>query len=154
MKREAMFFLLGAAVTLGITAFAAQMEVNPNPFAITLNGQPVQIEGYNLNDSTYFKLRDIGAALGFDVDFDNNTIMITQNRQSAPPSTPSTSDGMTMPPLPSLAPEGEGATPEKTMTEFKERLQKKVEAGEMTQAEADELIKAFGGRFEDTPQEQ
>ena len=48
----------------------------PNPFKITVNGVEKDIEGYNINEYSYFKLRDIGEQVGFDVDFKEDTIMI------------------------------------------------------------------------------
>ena len=141
LKREALFFSAGAAAALCVTALAAQMEVNPNPFPITVNGAPVEIEGYNLNDNTYFKLRDIGDKLGFSVDFENDTIVITKQNSSAPTTLP----GLTG----EIPADGKGATPEQALSELKERLSQKVASGDMTQAEADEIIKSFGDVSED-----
>jgi hypothetical protein len=140
MKKEILFFAAGALTTAGITAFAAQLDVNPNSFPITLNGDPIEIEGYNLDGNTYFKLRDIGDKLGFDVDFENDTIVITKSDRSLS----QTSTAPAFPGLPEQLPEGEGSTPEETLTELKDRLAQKVAAGEMTQAEADELLERFG----------
>ena len=140
MKKEALFFTAGIASALCITALAAQVDLNPNAFPITLNGTPVEIEGYNIDGSTYFKLRDIGEKTGFDVSFENDTIVI--KTQQTPPKKP---EGISsVPGMPEQLPEGEGATPEEALAELKERLAKKVEAGEITQTEADEIIAQFG----------
>lgn len=137
MKKELLFFTVGAAAAFGITAFAAYMDVNPNPFPITLNGAPIELEGYNINGNTYFKLRDIGEKTGFLVDFQDNTIVISK---SAPNNIPGIGE------KPS---EGGGATAKETLDELCDRLAKKVASGEMTQAEADEIIRQFGALSDD-----
>lgn len=56
---------------------------NLNTSIIYLNGQPIQLTAYTINENNYFKLRDIGATFDFDVTWDGarNTIVIdtTQN---------------------------------------------------------------------------
>lgn len=138
MKKEILFFIGGAACALGLTAFATQMDLNPNTFPIMLNGSNVEIEGYNINGSTYFKLRDIGDKVGFNVDFENDTIMISQKN-------PLPISGQPQPPMmPAQLPEGEGVTPEAALAELKSRLSQKVASGEMSQTEADEILAQFG----------
>lgn len=154
MKKEALFFAAGVLTAVSITALAAQLEVNPNSFPITINGEPVEIEGYNLNDNTYFKLRDIGDKLGFDVGFENDTIVITKNNER--PSKPDGAQDKGGQPIPGISgqlPEGEGATPAEALEELKTRLAQKVESGEMTQAEADEIINRFGEVPPEKPQQ-
>ena len=76
-------FLSGALIFGAIGAIAAELIATPNPFPIKLNGEEVSIEGYNLNDSTYFKLRDISNAVGgFDVDFQDNTIILSTETET------------------------------------------------------------------------
>lgn len=78
--------LIGATATLSITALAEYIVV-PNSFPVKVNGQTVQVEGYNINDSTYFKLRDIADAVGgFEVGFEDNAIIV--NTPSQPTATP------------------------------------------------------------------
>lgn len=73
-------FVCGAVVFGMIGAFAAQYSATDNPFPVKLNGQDINIEGYNINDETYFKLRDIADAVGgFSVDFNDNTIILTKD---------------------------------------------------------------------------
>lgn len=68
--------LIGVTVTLSATALA-ELIANPNPYPVKVNGQEVQIEGYNINDSTYFKIRDVAAAIGgIDVDFVDGAVTI------------------------------------------------------------------------------
>lgn len=153
MKKEALFFTAGVLTAVSITALAAQLEVNPNSFPITINGEPVEIEGYNLNDNTYFKLRDIGDKLGFNVGFENDTIVITKNdERPSKPDGAKDKGGQLIPGISEL-PEGEGATPAEALEELKTRLAQKVESGEMTQAEADEIISKFGEIPPEKPQQ-
>lgn len=70
----------GALIFGALGVFAGQYVANPNPFPIQLNGENVSMEGYNIDGSTYFKLRDIAAVIGgFDVDFKNNTIQLSKD---------------------------------------------------------------------------
>lgn len=69
----------GAIMTGTIGVLAAQYTATDNPFPIKINGAEVKMEGYNINGNTYFKLRDIGEHIGFDVDFKDGTIYIGEN---------------------------------------------------------------------------
>lgn len=44
---------------------------------VTLDGQPVELTAYAIGGYNYFKLRDLGDALGFGVDWDGASIQIT-----------------------------------------------------------------------------
>lgn len=81
--------LIGALATISITALA-EYVINPNPYPVKVNGQEVQIEGYNINDSTYFKLRDISAVVeGINVDFKDGMVTIdTTDATPAPEPSP------------------------------------------------------------------
>lgn len=68
--------IIGATVTGVVGVLAASYTATENVFPIKLNGNDVNIEGYNIDGSTYFKLRDIGENIGFNVEFQNNTIYI------------------------------------------------------------------------------
>lgn len=87
-------FVCGAVVFGMIGAFAAQYSATDNPFPVKLNGQDINIEGYNINDETYFKLRDIADAVGgFGVSFNDNTIQIFKTKTSSESTTaPSATD--------------------------------------------------------------
>ncbi|MGN0163309.1 MAG: alpha/beta fold hydrolase [Candidatus Ornithomonoglobus sp.] len=78
-------FVSGAVVFSMAGALAAGLVANPNTFPIKLDGKDVSIEGYNVEDYTYFKLRDIADAVGgFDVDFEDDTIVLTsQNKETS-----------------------------------------------------------------------
>lgn len=75
-KNNIACFISGAIITSTIGAIAASYTATTNEFPIKLNGQDIQLEGYNINGNTYFKLRDIGNKMGFDVEFNNDTIYI------------------------------------------------------------------------------
>ena len=59
----ALGFALGSPAAQAIEGIFAQRCTSP----ILLNGAPVEIEAYNINGHNYFKLRDIGKAVGFNV---------------------------------------------------------------------------------------
>ena len=91
MKRFALGFIIGGVICSALTGFAVEYAVTANPFPIKVDGVEKSIEGYNINDSTYFKLRDIADAVGgFTVGFTNNTITIST--QATPPE-PANTDG-------------------------------------------------------------
>lgn len=75
-------FISGAVAFTMVGAFAANMVTTPNTYPVKLDGKDVSIEGYNVDDYTYFKLRDISDAVGgFDVDFNDDTIVLTSQEK-------------------------------------------------------------------------
>lgn len=76
MKRFITGFVCGALLFGVVGALAMEYNVTPNPFKVMVDGQEVQIEGYNINDRSYFQLRDIGNAIGFSVGFVDGAVMI------------------------------------------------------------------------------
>lgn len=75
--------IIGGMVFGTVGAFAGQYVATENPFPIQLNGKNVSIKGYNIEGSTYFKLRDIADVMGgFDVGFNNNTIQLAKEGYS------------------------------------------------------------------------
>ncbi len=56
-------------------------EYVANTSTIYLNGDIVELTAYTINDNNYFKLRDLGEALGFNVSWDNEaeTIVIASD---------------------------------------------------------------------------
>lgn len=90
MKKNFMLgFISGGIICAAVTGFAVEYAVAPNPYAVKVNGAETVIEGFNINDSSYFKLRDIADAVGgFRVDFVNNEIALTKT-DPAPVPTPS-----------------------------------------------------------------
>lgn len=74
--------LLGGIIFSSVSICADDLfNISPNPFKITVNGIEKPIEGYNINGSSYFKLRDIGKQVGFDVGFEEETILINTNEK-------------------------------------------------------------------------
>ncbi len=72
-------FISGGIIFAAVTGFAVEYAVTSNPYPVKVNGTETAIEGYNINDNTYFKLRDIADAVGgFRVDFVNNEIALTK----------------------------------------------------------------------------
>lgn len=70
--------IIGAICFSGFSIFANDLyNITPNPYKIIINGSEKHIEGFNINGYSYFKLRDIGEQVGFDVDFREEKIMIT-----------------------------------------------------------------------------
>ena len=76
-------YIAGVAtgILLSCTAvLAVNYTATENVFPIKLNGDNVSLEGYNIDGSTYFKLRDISDTIGsFDVDFKNNMILLSKD---------------------------------------------------------------------------
>ena len=81
MKKFICGFLCGAVLCTVIGAFAVN-SIYENPYKITVNGVEKSIQGYNIDDYSYFKLRDIADAVGgFNVGFDNDTIVLSTGEQ-------------------------------------------------------------------------
>ncbi len=49
---------------------------NPSSFSVKLNGKLVALAGYNIGGNTYYRIRDIGSAIGFEVGFLNPYVTI------------------------------------------------------------------------------
>ncbi len=100
IKSITLGILIGAIATLSITALAEYI-VHPNPYPVKVNGVEAAIEGYNINDETYFKLRDVSAAVGgFEVGFSDNTI--TVDTETVSTVTPAPTEKPNLSPLPEL----------------------------------------------------
>ena len=71
--------LLGASIVA--PAGGAALTAQKSSQKITVDGKPVQIEAYSINGNNYAKLRDIGKAVGFAVEYDplTNTVCIKTN---------------------------------------------------------------------------
>ena len=94
VKRFTLGFIIGGVIFSALTGFAVEYAVTANPFPIKVDGVAKSIEGYNINDSTYFKLRDIADAVGgFTVGFTNNTITISMQAEPSEPPEPTNTDG-------------------------------------------------------------
>lgn len=63
--------LLGAAISG--PAVRAGLQVGPSSQKFYANGEQVQFQAYNINGSNYVRLRDVGKAVGFEVEYDAAT---------------------------------------------------------------------------------
>lgn len=89
MKKFIIGFITGGIICAAVTGFAVEYAVTANPYPVKVNGSETAIEGYNINDNTYFKLRDVADAVGgFDVGFSDNTITITTEATPEPTDAP------------------------------------------------------------------
>ena len=76
MKRIGPFvagLLCGAILFGGVSAYAAGIIAEPSSHRVFVDGKEVRVEGYGIEGHNYFKLRDIGAQLGFNVYWDDGT---------------------------------------------------------------------------------
>lgn len=81
MKKNFIIGFICGGLIFGVGgAFAANVyNAYENPYPVKVNGEQVHLEGYNINDNTYFKLRDVADAIGgLRVDFVDNTITLTK----------------------------------------------------------------------------
>ena len=89
MKKFILGFITGGIICATATGFAVEYAVTANPFPVAVNGPETAIEGYNINDNSYFKLRDVADAVGgFNVGFSDNTITIDTDTAAQPTPTP------------------------------------------------------------------
>ena len=53
-------------------------KIGKSTSTIVLDGEEIALDGYIINGNNYYKLRDIGKAIGFDVDFENasSTVLV------------------------------------------------------------------------------
>ena len=83
MKRAGIFvagLICGALLFCGVTAYAAGILAEPSTHRVFVNGEEVQVEGYLIDGHNYFKLRDVGQAVGFDVCWDEDTRSVQIDR--------------------------------------------------------------------------
>ncbi len=58
---------------VGIASGVIATPLTESSQKVTLDGQVVSLEGYNINGNNYFKLRDLGKAMDFGVTWDNDS---------------------------------------------------------------------------------
>ena len=58
------------------SASAAIKNVSESDSTIVLDGKTLSLTGYRINGNNYYKIRDVGSALGFSVDFDPETEIV------------------------------------------------------------------------------
>lgn len=96
-------FITGGIICAAVTGFAVEYAVTANPYPVKVNGVETSIQGYNINDETYFKLRDVSAAVGgFEVGFSDNTITIATEQQPEPTTSPIQTAKSDLSPLPDV----------------------------------------------------
>lgn len=66
-------FALGAAIGGGGIAYASGVIAEKSTLPFFLNGSPVEVEAYLINENNYMKLRDIAALVDFGVTWDPAT---------------------------------------------------------------------------------
>ena len=64
---------LAIGLALGAPVAAAALTASPSTQRFYLNGQPLALEAYAINGNNYVKLRDIGKAVDFGVEYDAAT---------------------------------------------------------------------------------
>lgn len=91
MKKRVLSILLTLALLCGLTTTALAAKVVLSPQNLTVDGEPVICEKYNIDGSNYFKLRDLAYVLNdtdvqFSVGWDNatKTVTITSGEAYAP----------------------------------------------------------------------
>jgi hypothetical protein len=83
MKKYLSGLLTGIIVSLSITVFAAEFNIIPNPYPILIDGVQTEVEGYNIDGSTFLKLKAFEKA-GLEIAFENNNILInTQSKETS-----------------------------------------------------------------------
>ena len=60
---------------------AAVKKLSPSTAAVAVGNKTVQLTGYNINYNNYYKLRDIGEALGFAVDWDPEGVVVIRSAE-------------------------------------------------------------------------
>ena len=73
--------LLVGVIISGLVGVYAVNQIYDNPYSIYVNGEQKQIQGYNIDGYSYFKLRDIAQATNkFNVDFQNDNVIIDTSK--------------------------------------------------------------------------
>ena len=54
----------------------------PSYSEVRLDGQAVQMTGYNINNNNYYRIRDVGPLIGFGVDWDNDSATVVIDSKS------------------------------------------------------------------------
>lgn len=63
---------------------SGKQTASESDMTVRVDGGKVALEAYNIKGYTYYKLRDLGDALGFDVDFDTASRLITITTPGTP----------------------------------------------------------------------
>ncbi len=88
MKKFFAGLITGIIIAISFTTYAAvQLKVMPNPYPVFINNTKANVQGYNINGSTYLKLSDLKTA-GLDVKFADSKINVTSAFTEAEPTEP------------------------------------------------------------------
>ncbi|MCL2402317.1 MAG: copper amine oxidase N-terminal domain-containing protein [Oscillospiraceae bacterium] len=60
-------------------AAAGSVAATPTQAAVYLDGEPINLRAYHIDGNNFFMLRDLGEALGFDVDWDSQARAVLIN---------------------------------------------------------------------------
>lgn len=71
---DAAYQEVGGEMTSSVSA--AIKNVSESDSTIVLDGKTLSLTGYRINGNNYYKIRDVGSALGFSVDFDPETEIV------------------------------------------------------------------------------
>lgn len=82
-KKKAAILTLCAMLATAAAAPAIAENAGTTDSSVYINGSKVKVEGYNIKDNNYFKLRDIGRLLDFAVEWDGETNSIRINTSKA-----------------------------------------------------------------------
>jgi hypothetical protein len=89
IKHMLIGFILGTALCIGLPVFAEALNIVLNPFPVLINGVETEVEGYNINGSTFLKLADFKKA-GLTVKFNETDRQIEITSADSSTAAPST----------------------------------------------------------------
>ena len=78
-------FLTGAVLSGPASQAMAGLMANPSSQSFYLEDRMIDLDAYSINGSNYVKLRDVGQAMGFGVDYDagTNSVIISPDKPYA-----------------------------------------------------------------------
>ena len=121
MKKKVLPLVLTAAMALcAVPAMADDaVEVISTTQAVTVNGEKVDFEGFNIEGFNYFKLEDVAAAVDKNVTFDGKTFTIeeTPAEETTAPTTTAPTEETTATTAPTEATEATAETTEEAPAE-------------------------------------
>ncbi len=85
LKKEFIAGMVTGAIAFGGTGAAAGLLAQPSMQSIYVNGRPVYCTAYAISGNNYVRLRDIGQAVGFAVNYDwaTDSVQISTGTQQA-----------------------------------------------------------------------
>lgn len=82
----------------------------PSYSAVRLNGELVQMTGYNINNNNYYRIRDVAPLVGFGIDWDKDTYTVVIDSKTEEAPQPGASEEV--PATPDVSPAPPTETPE------------------------------------------